>query len=364
MPVPAPVIAAYASGHGLGHAARVGLVVEELFRRRPGLRIAVRGRAPDFLFPERPGLVRSEIEVDFGVRQPDGLAIDHAATLADLGALAPRIDELVDAEIAWLRAVDAELVLGDVPPLAFAAAAKAGLPSFALANFSWDWIYRELAREHPAYAEFADVAAGAYASATRCLRVPLHGDLGAFRDIVDVPFVIDRPAVTREAAKLRYDLPLDRPVVLLTFGGFAFPETAQRRLTERGDLTLVVTEPPSRAAPGVRAVPASREFSILLRAVDAVVAKPGWGVFAGCIANGTRILYANRTAFPESRILAAGVERAGIAMRVAEEKLVAGDVADELRALLGRPVADGAARSDGAAVVASHVLAALPEAGG
>jgi hypothetical protein len=357
------LVAVYATGHGLGHAARLGLVVEELARREPGIRLALRGHVPEFLFPDRPGLARSEIEVDFGVRQPDGLAIDHAATLADLAGLAARFDERVDAEVGWLRAVGAALVLGDVPPLAFAAAAKAGLPSLALANFSWDWIYRELARERPAYAPFADLAARAYASAP-CLRLPFHGDLGAFREIVDVPFVVDRSAATREEAKRRFELPLDRPAVLLTFGGFAFPEGAQRRLAESGDITFVVTAPPSRTVPGVRAIPPRREFGALLRAVDVVVTKPGWGVFAGCVANGTRILYADRAGFPESRILAESLERTGTAMRVAEEKVVAGDIDVELRTLLARPVADDAARSDGAAVVADHVLEGLEKVRG
>ena len=358
------MIAVYATGHGLGHAARLALVVDELARREPGLRIALRGRVPELLFPHRPGLVRSEVEVDFGARQPDGLTIDHPATLADLESLAARFDERVDAEVEWLGEVGAKLVLGDVPPLAFAAAAKAGIPSLALANFSWDWIYRELARERPAYAPFADLAARAYASAMRCLRLPFHGDLGAFREIVDVPFVVERSAATREEAKRRFDLPLDRPAVLLSFGGFSFPERAQRRLAERDDVTFVVTAPPSRAVPGVRAIPPGREFAALLRAVDAAVTKPGWGVFAGCLANGTRILYADRTGFPESRILAEGAERTGTAMRVTEEKVVAGDVDAELRALLARPVREGEARNDGAAVVADHVLDALGEVGG
>ena len=336
-------------------------MADELARREPGLRIALRGRVPELLFPDRPGRVRSEVEVDLGVRQPDGLGIDHAATLADLDTLASHFDERVDAEVTWLREVGAQLVLGDVPPLAFAAAERAGLPSLALANFSWDWIYRELARERPAYGRFADLAARVYASATRCLRLPFHGDLGAFREIVDVPFVVERSAATREAAKRRFGLPLDRVVVLLSFGGFAFPEEAQRRLARLGDLAFVVTDPPSRAVAGVYSARPGLDFATLLRAVDAVVTKPGWGVFAGCVVNETPVLYADRAAFPESRILVEGIEREATAIAVPEEKLVAGDVEPELRALLARPLARRPPRGGGAAVVAEHVLELLEE---
>ena len=33
--------------------------------------------------------------------------------------------------------------MGDIPPLAFAAAHAAGLPSVAVANFTWDWVYED-----------------------------------------------------------------------------------------------------------------------------------------------------------------------------------------------------------------------------
>ncbi|MGH7805320.1 MAG: hypothetical protein ACREQJ_13310 [Candidatus Binatia bacterium] len=303
--------------------------------------------------------MRSEIEVDFGVRQPDGLAIDHATTLADLETLALRFDERVDAEADWLRSARVEIVLGDVPPLAFAAAERAGIPSLALANFSWDWIYRELARERPEYARFADLAARAYASATLCLRLPFHGDLGAFPTIADVPLVAERSAATREEAKRSYGFSLDRPAVLLSFGGFPFPESAQRRLAGLADLDVVVTAPPSRAVGGIRGVRPGREFAKLLRAVDVAVTKPGWGLFAGCLVNDTRVLYADRAAFPEARVLAAAIEREGTAARVAEDDVRSGNVAAAIRELLARPVGGSAAPSDGAAVVADHVLRRL-----
>ena len=42
-----------------------------------------------------------------------------------------------------LRALDAALVVADIPPLALAAARLAGVPAIALGNFTWDWIYRD-----------------------------------------------------------------------------------------------------------------------------------------------------------------------------------------------------------------------------
>ena len=83
-------------------------------------------------------------------------------------------DRRVDAEAALLRPRRATVVVGDIPPLAFAAAARAGVPSVAVGNFTWDWIYG-------AYDAFERAGAGAshrrtirdaYATATRALRLP------------------------------------------------------------------------------------------------------------------------------------------------------------------------------------------------
>jgi hypothetical protein len=51
-------------------------------------------------------------------------------------------DDRVAAESAWLVAHHTKIVVADIPPLAVAAAERAGIPSVALANFTWDWIYR------------------------------------------------------------------------------------------------------------------------------------------------------------------------------------------------------------------------------
>ena len=61
------------------------------------------------------------------------------------------LDRRAALEAAELQRVDARLVVGDIPPLAFAAAARARVPSVALGNFTWDWIYGD----YPAFVELA-----------------------------------------------------------------------------------------------------------------------------------------------------------------------------------------------------------------
>src|SRR5215471_14244220 len=137
-----PSIAVYVSNHGFGHAVRVGEVVARLVRVSPTVRVHLRTVAPEWLFSSADGrVVIHRAASDVGMVQPHGLAIDFEATLASLADLERRFERRVAEEAAWLSEARVALVLGDIPPLAFAAADRAGVAAIALGNFDWEWVY-------------------------------------------------------------------------------------------------------------------------------------------------------------------------------------------------------------------------------
>src|ERR1051326_5988230 len=89
--------------------------------------------APRWLFD---GLGRSvaveHAVVDTGMSQIDSLHIDEDDTARHAAAFYDSFDRRVAAEADALGRIQADLVVGDIPPLAFAAAAAAGLPSIAV----------------------------------------------------------------------------------------------------------------------------------------------------------------------------------------------------------------------------------------
>ena len=91
------------------------------------------------------------VETDPGVAQIDSLRPDEQITARRATAFYRDLDRRAALEAAELQRVDARLVVGDIPPLAFAAAARARVPSVALGNFTWDWIYAD----YPAFVELA-----------------------------------------------------------------------------------------------------------------------------------------------------------------------------------------------------------------
>jgi L-arabinokinase len=310
----------------------------------PGLPITVVSSAPESLFRRAipPLLEYRRRECDVGLVQRDALTIDEAGTAEAWLDFSAGWDARVTDEARWLAASDVRLVLGDIPPLAFEAAARAGVASVALANFSWDWIYRHLARREPRLAEAAERCARAYESCSLLLRLPFAGDLSAFPRIEDVPLVARRPGVAREEARRRLDLRGDRPLVLLSFGGIGmsgFDASVLEGLPFHfvsvgpcGTTSAFITELAPRALEA-----AGLQYQDLVGAVDVVVTKPGYGIVTDAIGAGARLVYTDRGDFPEYPILVAEMTDYLPCAYVSNADLLTGRLLAPIRAVLGKP---------------------------
>ena len=342
------MIVFYVSGHGFGHASRDVELINAIIARRPDIRIAVRTSAPPWLFAmtNKPVEVQP-FEADTGLVQIDSLSFDQRGSILRAAEFYATFAERADAEAAVLRDIGAELVVGDIPPLAFAAARRAGLPSIALGNFTWDWIYE-------AYDDFETLAPGvipiiraAYATATRALRLPFHGGFEPMANVtMDVPLIARRshrdPAETRRLLGIRDD----RPVVLASFGAYGAPLPWDAvRADHRLSVISFEREPPQ-----------GLKYQDLVAAADVVISKPGYGIVSECVANGTALLYTSRGRFVEYDLFVAEMPRVLRCRLISQEDLLAGVWADAIAALLAQPAPPELGRVDGAQVAAGEIL--------
>ena len=262
----------------------------------PGLPLAVVSAAPEWLFRRELGepLVFRRRACDVGLAQRGALEIDEPGTVRAWQAFAAGWEQLVREEAEWLRASGARAVLADIPPTACLAAARAGLPAVALANFSWDWIYRHYAGREPVLGQAAEACRAAYAGTQLLLRLPFAGDLSAFPRILDVGLVARRPRLSRREARGRLGWD-ERPAVLLSFGGLGLPGFDPACLAPLTAYRFVL---PGRlagapanveAADEARLTSAGLGFADLVAAVDVVVSKPGYGIVTDCIGAGSTL---------------------------------------------------------------------------
>jgi L-arabinokinase len=340
------MIVAYVSGHGYGHATRVGEVLRAVRERAPGMPLAVVTAGPESLYRHAvpgPFLFRS-LECDVGLAQKDALVIDEEGTARRWREFAPRRRALAVEEGRWLRQRRARLVLGDVPPLAFEAAVEADVPAVGLANFSWDWIYRHLASRQTALQEAAETAAAAYGHASLLLELPFAGDLSAFPRREPIPLVARRPRMSRDEARRRLGLEDRVACVLMSFGGIRMPAFDVGALARLPDFQFVMEGPAGSLPANVVDIdPGRREalgigYPDLVRAADVVVTKPGYGIVTDAIAAGTRIVYTERGDFPEYPILVREMARYIPCAHVGNADLLAGRWRSAIENVLARPI--------------------------
>ena len=337
------MIVAYVSGHGYGHATRVGEVLRRVRALEPRVPVAVVTSGPQRLYsravPEP--LEFRHLECDVGLVQKDALAMDEPATVDRWRAFVDRDGERVAGEARWLREKGARVVLGDIPPLAFAASAEAGVPSVGLSNFSWDWIYRYMSRRFPGLAEAADWAGAAYRQCGLLLQLPFAGDLSAFPKREEIPLVARQPTTSRNEARRRLGLPNGR-LALISFGGLGLPRFDPGVLDQVEGWnflwTGIETGGPANATVDIdRAAALGLEYIDIVGAVDVVITKPGYGIVSDAIGARTRLVYTERGDFPEYPILVEEMARWLPSRHVSNADLLAGRVGPILDEVLAMP---------------------------
>jgi L-arabinokinase len=357
-----PHIAFYITGHGFGHATRMGAVARALSDRLPGARLSLLTTVPEWLlrlsvsvpFTLRP------VAIDVGVVQRDAIRLDARATLEAYAAMLPRLPALVAEEADRLGKAGVDLIVADIPPAAFPIARRLGVPGVGISNFSWDWIYTDYAREAREYQGVIEAIRGDYGGADLFLRLPFHGPCDAFPVVRDIPMVARQAQESRETIRQQLGVNGGRPVVLLSFGGFDVQGIDFDRVEQLEDFQFLTTQPLPRPVRNVRILPLGRiPYEELVAQADAVIAKPGYGIVSDCLVNRTRVLYTPRGQFAEYGCLVEGLQQFGVAEVISTADFLAGDWRAPLITLLGRPAKWPDLPADGAAVAAEALQALL-----
>jgi len=322
----------YVSGHGFGHASRSIEIINALVRRQPKVRVIIRSSVASWLVARTadPDVQLSPVEVDTGVVQIDSLRLDAQASIARAEAFMSTFDERVASEVAFLRQHGAVMTLSDLPALGIAAGIAAGLPAVATGNFTWDWIYEHYAGGRPVARQIGEV----YAKTTLALRMPMWGGFERMPSVRDIPFVARRSR--REAREVRaaLGLPSDQRIALTSFGGYGLEGMNIDALTSLRDYHVLLpgmVDEPRMYDRGFR-------YEDLVKAVDVVVTKPGYGIISECVANGTALLYTSRGDFREYQVLVDAMPaflRSGF---IDHDDLFAGRWGSHLDRLLAQPV--------------------------
>lgn len=369
----------YVSGHGFGHTSRTIEVIHALLRVRPDAHVVVKTSAPLRLFARTlqlrsgqalgPCCELVELQCDAGMVQIDSLNIDTEQSLHQAIAFQQRLPSLAASEAEYLRDSGAHVAVGDIPPLAFAAGHAAGLPSVAIGNFTWDWIY---AGYGDSAIDLARNVRRIYQNATTVLRLPMAGGFeGLQSKIRDIPFVARHSRRSKDEVRAALGLPPrdhGKPLVLMSFGGYGVADLNVSALAGLKDYTIATTDMSIDSAPGLLYISEQKvydsglRYEDLVRGADVVVTKPGYGIISEAIANGAALLYTSRGHFIEYDVLVREMPRYLRARFIEQTDLLSGNWRDGIEKLLDQPPPPEKPALNGAEIAVAEILRLLGSA--
>ena len=360
----------YISGHGFGHASRQIQVIRALVQKRPTTRIVVKTSVPKWFFTHNSlkGLEIDPIQTDTGVAQTDSLHIDVNQSIKQADTFQKSIEHRVQTEAADLRARRATLVVGDIPPLACLAGARASIPTVAIGNFTWDWIYANYKETQEHAPDLVAKLESAYETAAVGWRLPLHGGFEAIKNVVNVPMIARRSTRQPETTKNELGLPDGRKLVLLAFGRYGIGKIDWQQIEQLFGYHVLVTADAYSSPNAIDKVSTTfteqslalkdLTYTDLVAAVDIVVTKPGFGMVSECAANDTAMLYTDRGRFPEYSVLTAGMPSFIRSSHIDQNALFAGQWQTHLDDLLAQP-RPKPVNLDGAVTIADELVQIL-----
>lgn len=293
LPSRCPRIAYFVSSHGFGHAARTRTILEKLESHAA---VSLFATTPNWFWGNL-AVDHVQFQADIGCIQQGTLNIDEAATLAAFRQFKTSFQRRFEQLRLLHQSNPFDLIVTDIAPEPLEFAVKLSVPSVLVANFTWVEIYQQMAS-----------LAGEIPDLLRQYKLATNTLIPAFQTGMDWA---TNPVAVDAVAKRGHDI---RP--------FLNPENRYQRLvyidagrwgTEIGwnnavrfSDTLFI-----RVGPTLSDLPPNvlqLEFGAvnhpdLVRSVDVVVAKPGYGIVTECLANGTHWCCIPRDGFAEDDVL-------------------------------------------------------------
>ncbi|MCA9727854.1 MAG: hypothetical protein KC729_09245 [Candidatus Eisenbacteria bacterium] len=350
----------YITAHGYGHGVRSADILNAIARLAPSVdTVVVSTLDPAFLrsrLDHTPREFRSRA-LDVGMVQLDSVRLDVERSRRAAAGLLDRWDELVVQERAFHDAVDASVVVADIPAIPIEAAASAGRPAIAVGNFAWDWIYEPYAESDSRWSPIVERFRRGYGRADLLLRLPFSEPMAVFPICEDLP-LLSTPVPSRRDDLARHaGADAGKRWTLISFTTLEWGAEALDRVEAIPGTEFFSVLPLVWPGRRIHAIDRRRfSFAEVLASVDAVVSKPGYGIVSECIAAGKPLLHASRRDFREYPILVDAIERYLRQRAISEERLYSGDLGRDLEHLFQAPVPRETMPAGGADRAARRIL--------
>ena len=312
-------ILCYLTAHGYGHAVRTSTICNELSRN---VRLIFRTTIPENFFREE---VKRPFEYlpgqfDCGCIQSDSVTVDKKETLQTYMTLAEQNIARLEEEVRFCREQRIDGIVSDITPLAFEVARKAGLPSVAVANFTWFDIYAPYMWEFPSFAPFLEKIRRQYQMADLLLELMPSMGMPYFANRVRIPPVAKQGRNKSGRLKEHLGLEKDLRIALIYVGELGMEEIRWGDLGKvRGWHFLGIYPLPGASANYHLMDKKTFPYEDLVASAELMVTKIGYGVVSQALINGTPLIYLPREDFAEFPVLEKAIQKWGHGYRLSKE---------------------------------------------
>jgi len=285
---------------------RAIFLAEELTRR--GAHCHFVCERPVWLFSRLPAESFSlhRRQIDPGLQQSDWLSLDVPTTIRRRQRLYSNLEDLISSEVAFLRDIDAALVVAETAPLGLEIADRAQIPGVVNANFDWHWLYSRLSITHPKLQALATEAYEWYQKSVLALRLPFAVGLEeTFSDLLDVPLLVGKSDRDPSAIRQALGLPAESPVFMWNIGGHpgSTPDF-DAMLLSLPDWHLISYAAFDTDNPRYHQIDPRFNTTEIFSVLDALIGKLGYCTCAEAHAFQVPFLFFARNGYPEDDALA------------------------------------------------------------
>jgi UDP:flavonoid glycosyltransferase YjiC (YdhE family) len=310
----------YLTAHGYGHAVRTATLCNEL---SANVRLVFRTTLPEIFFREemKKPFELFSAQFDCGCLQKDSVTVDKRETLEAYRRLAEQNSGRLAEEVQFCREQGIDGIVSDITPFAFEVARRAGLPSVAVANFTWYDIYEPYVREYPFFEPCLREIRSQYEMADYLLELTPSTGMPYFRQRREVPPVAKRGTNIRGRLTRSLGLMDDQHIALIYVGEFGMDGIRWQDLGRFRDWEFIGIYPLPGASANYRLVhKKDYPYEDLIASADALIGKIGYGVVSQCRVNGTPLIYLPREDFAEFPVLERAVQEWGHGYRLSPEE--------------------------------------------
>jgi len=312
-------VAFYVSDYGYGHASRVIAVIRALHHSDKKLVIHVRTFGPfTFVRKSCPNCKVQKSKNDIGVICDSGTFLvdeDKSLKKACLWYEKNR-SEYFSKEIRFLKKTKVHVVFSDIPPYPLELASSLAVPSIAMSNFNWYWIYINF--KHACRCQFPEVLRKAYEKTSLALLLPLHEGMQIFKTRIEIPLVTRQLTKSPTEIRRRLEIKESEKLIFLSVGrSLKYDNIFLQKLSdlaEKIDAKFLLSSGVLAKRELIKTIPTGEvESQNYVAACDFVATKTGYSVVSESIANKIPLLLVNRVGFAEDEVISQRLSGLGIA---------------------------------------------------